>query len=103
MYKTHLGPNVLIKVMAGDQINATVSYYYQNPVTNGTGNDLTTSIVTALAQTILGSAVTTSLDKGNTTPISTELNADGYFLSKTAPDANNSTGSNPKAYRREIW
>ena len=101
---THkVGPNVLLKVMAGDQINATASYYYQNPVTNGTGNNLTTSIVTALAQTILGSPVTTSLDKGNTTPISTELNGDGYFLSKTAPDANNSGGSNPKAYLTVVF
>jgi RHS repeat-associated protein len=101
---THkVGPNVLLKVMAGDQINATASYYYQNPVTNGTGNYLTTSIVTALAQTILGSPATTSLDKGNTTPISTELNADGYFLNKTAPDANNSGGSNPKAYLTVVF
>lgn len=97
------GPNVLLKVMAGDQINATASYYYQNPVTNGTGNNLTTTIVTALAQTILGSPATTTLDKGNTTPISTELNADGSFISKTAPDANNSGGTNPKAYLTVVF
>ena len=38
--------------MAGDQLSATTQYYYQNAVTNTTGNNLTTSIVTALIQSI---------------------------------------------------
>lgn len=33
--------------MAGDQISAATSYYYKDPVTNGTGNNLTASILTA--------------------------------------------------------
>ena len=71
--------------------------------TNGTDNNLTTSIVTALIQSILGSPATTGLDKGNTTPISTELNADPNFVSKTAPDANNAPGTNPKAYMTIVF
>ena len=89
--------------MAGDQISATTQYYYQNAVTNTTGNNLTTSIVTALIQSILGSPATTGLDKGNTTPISTELNADPNFISATAPDANNAAGTNPKAYMTIVF
>ena len=101
---THkMGPNALLKVMAGDQISATTQYYYQNAVTNTTGNNLTTSIVTALIQSILGSPATTGLDKGNTTPISTELNADPNFISATAPDANNAAGTNPKAYMTIVF
>ncbi|MDE3184870.1 MAG: hypothetical protein KGM16_15775 [Bacteroidota bacterium] len=95
---THkVGPNVLLKVMAGDQISASTSYYYQDPVTNGTGNNLTASILTTLVQSILGSPAT-GLAKGNTSDISTQLNADYNFVDKTAPDANNSGGNLPKAY-----
>jgi RHS repeat-associated protein len=91
------GPNVLLKVMAGDEITATTNYYYQNPVVNSTGNNLTGPIITSLVQSILGGPAT-SLIKGNTTPISTNLNADALFNSATAPDANNATGNLPKAY-----
>ncbi len=97
-----MGPNVLLKVMAGDQINAMAKYYYQNAVTNGTGNNLTASIVTALVQSILGSPATGPA-KGNTTPISTQLNANSSFLSRTAPDAANSGGTNPKAYLNIVF
>lgn len=91
------GPNVLLKVMAGDTINAMTQYYYQNPVTNGTGNNLTSSIITALVQSILGSPAT-GLAKGNTANISTQLNSNVPFNSITAPDANNPSGTMPKAY-----
>ena len=88
--------------MAGDQLNATTKYYYQNAVTNGTGNALTPSIVAALIQSILGSPAT-GLAKGNTTPISTQLNASIGFKGVTAPDANNATGTNPKAYMTIVF
>jgi hypothetical protein len=70
--------------MAGDQLSATTKYYYQNAVTNTTGNNLTTSIVTALIQSILGSPAT-GLAKGNTTPISTQLNADASVSQQDCP------------------
>jgi RHS repeat-associated protein len=88
--------------MAGDQLSATTQYYYQNAVTNTTGNNLTTSIVTALVQSILGSPAT-GLAKGNTTNISTQLNANTAFNTATAPDANNATGTNPKAYMTIVF
>jgi RHS repeat-associated protein len=94
--------NVLLKVMAGDQLSATTQYYYQNAVTNTTGNNLTSSIVTALVQSILGSPAT-GLAKGNTTNISTQLNANTAFNTATAPDASNATGTNPKAYMTIVF
>jgi RHS repeat-associated protein len=77
-------------------------YYYQNLVTNGTGNNLTTSIVTALIQSILGSPAT-GLAKGNITNISNQFNIDPNFLGKTAPDGNNANGTNPKAYMTIVF
>ena len=58
--------------MAGDEITATTQYYFQNNVTNGTGDNLTTDILTTLVQSILGSN-NTGLAKGNTTEISNQL------------------------------
>ncbi len=88
--------------MAGDQISASTKYYYQNAVTNGTGDNLTAPILTALVQSILGSPAT-GLAKGNSTNISNQLNADALFKTKTAPDANNATGTNPKAYMTIVF
>ncbi len=96
------GPNVLLKVMAGDQLSATTKYYYQNAVTNSTGDNLTAPILTALVQSILGSPAT-GLAKGNSANISNQLNADAIFKTKTAPDANNATGTNPKAYMTIVF
>ncbi|MDB5221575.1 MAG: repeat-associated core domain protein [Chitinophagaceae bacterium] len=91
------GPNVLLKVMAGDVITATSQYYFQNNVTNGTGDNLTSDILATLAQSILGSS-NTGLAKGNTTNITNQLGLNGAFTSVTAPDANNSSITTPKAY-----
>jgi RHS repeat-associated protein len=91
------GPNVLLKVMAGDQISATTQYYYQNNVTNGTGNNLTNDVLNQMLQSILGSS-STGLAKGNTTSISNNLLIDPNFVSATNPQANNPNGTNPKAY-----
>ena len=91
------GPNVLLKVMAGDQISATSQYYFQNNVTNSTGDNLTTDILATLVQSILGSS-NTGLAKGNTTNITNQLGLNGSFTSITSPDANNPNGTIPKAY-----
>lgn len=91
------GPNVLLKVMAGDQISAATNYYYQNNVTNTSGNNFTNDVITTLINSILGSG-STGLAKGNTVNISNQLNLDPNFISLTNPDANNPNGTNPKAY-----
>jgi len=92
------GPNSLLKVMAGDVLSANVQYYYKNTVTNGTGNNLTTTIIGALIQAITGSSSTSSLAKNATANISSNLNVDPLLVNKTAPDAANAAGNAPKAY-----
>lgn len=90
------GPNALLKVMAGDIINATTQYYYQNAVVNQTGNQLTNNVLNALLGAI--SSSTSSITKGATATISTNLDATLPFINAVAPDINNSSGNNPKAY-----
>ncbi len=93
-----VGPNSLLKVMAGDELSATTQYYYQNPVVNQTGNNLTSNVINALIQAISGSSNTISVIKGSAGNISTNLNGTAPFINKTSPDAANPNGNNPKAY-----
>ncbi|HRH47299.1 MAG TPA: DUF6443 domain-containing protein [Panacibacter sp.] len=98
------GPNALLKVMAGDVINATTQYYYQNPVTNAAGTTtLTTDIINALLQVINGSTSTSSLVKGGSNNIGTQLTGNSGFGNITEPDVNNAGGTNPKAYLTIIF
>lgn len=94
-----IGPNTLLKVMAGDEVSAQTQYYYQAGVTNGSGgNNLISSILTALTNTISGSGVTNPVTKGAAANITGQLNSSTPFVGATSPDASNNTGSNPKAY-----
>ena len=94
-----VGPNVLLKVMAGDLVNANAQYYYQNTVTNTTGtNNLIGSVLTSLLGSITGSVATNSITKGAAGNINTSLTGSVPFGAATAPDATNASGNNPKAY-----
>ncbi len=91
-----IGPNSLLKVMAGDTLNAKADYYYAAAVTNN-NNSLVTDIVTDLVQAISGSAVTNAGVKGGTAGISGNLNGSLPFA--TAADPNKTTTDNiPRAY-----
>lgn len=98
---SHVGPNMLVKVMAGDQIAAQTQYYYKDPVTNPVGGPSSvTDVITALAAAIAGGPATTG-------PAHSALGASGVvsnltgnvpFAAGADPDAQNGTGDKPKAY-----
>jgi RHS repeat-associated protein len=97
------GPNVLMKVMAGDEIAATSLYYYKSAATNSSGNSqLASTVLQALLGAIGGSSSANNLYKGTTAAggITSQLNAGTgatSFTSMAAPNANNATGTSPKA------
>ncbi len=93
-----VGPNSLMKVMAGDKISATTQYYYPVAVTNGTGTSILSDLLGSLVQTIGSGGVTGSVTKAAAGNIGTLLNASTPFASAISPDANNTAGSSPKAY-----
>jgi RHS repeat-associated protein len=94
-----VGPNVLLKVMSGDNISGQAPYYYQNAVTNTSGaNNLLTSVVSSLVNAITGSTATNSVTKGASGNINTTLTGDFQFNGATGPDASNASGNMPKAY-----
>ena len=98
-----VGPNTLQKVMAGDQISATTIYYYQNPVTNQSGvTTLLTDLLSSLGQAISGGAVS-SVAKNGAGNITSLLSSSVPFADAIAPDANNASGTNPKAYLNIVF
>ncbi len=98
------GPNVLLKVMAGDVVNAACKYYYPSGVTNVAGpTGLVQDVVTSLINTIGSSGVTNQLVKGGAGNIQTNLNGSAPFAGITEPDASSTAGSAPKAYLTVIF
>jgi len=98
-----LGPNVLLKVMAGDEISANTMYYYKEPVQNQAGGssfvpDVITGLVNALSGGVGGSIL-----KDNAGIINTQLTGSIPFSSLAQPDYNNAGTSLPKAYLSVIF
>ncbi|MFL5788319.1 MAG: DUF6443 domain-containing protein [Flavisolibacter sp.] len=87
-----IGPAIALKVMAGDQFNVRVSYWYSSGTTSYPSPNPLNELVNALATSlggILGSHAT-STQLSSSTSFS---NNAGYFLNSEAY-----TSSNPKAY-----
>ncbi|MEO6733210.1 MAG: DUF6443 domain-containing protein [Ferruginibacter sp.] len=94
-----VGPNALMKVMAGDEVSANTMYYYKNPVVNSPGGaSFVNDIITGLVNAISGSGAASSVLKGNIAAVQTQLTGSGSFPSITNPDYSNGGGNMPKAY-----
>ncbi|MBC7934222.1 MAG: hypothetical protein H7Y86_02520 [Rhizobacter sp.] len=94
-----LGPNALMKVMAGDRMSGSAYYYYANPVTNSSGpNNIISSLISSLTQAISGSGATSGIVKDGAVNITGSLNTSVPFSTVTSPHAGDPTGTNPKAY-----
>lgn len=99
-----IGPNVLLKVMAGDEVAGTVEYYYNNlSVTSNNGNLLNT-IVAGFINGITGGAMVNGIIKDNSTAISVANTGSGspineYLNNQPIPNQN----STPKAYLNIIF
>jgi RHS repeat-associated protein len=91
-----IGPNSLLKVMAGDELNARADYYYQSPVANNS-NSLLTDIVNTLVQAISGSTAASAPVKGGTSGISANLNA-SVPLANVSDPHRYTTDNIPRAY-----
>ena len=80
----NIGPNVLQKVMAGDQVSATVQYYFQTPSNNSNPN-FVSNLVSSLVQSIGNGSATTSIVKGQAGNIGTQLGGSSAFISAVTP------------------
>jgi RHS repeat-associated protein len=91
-----LGPNMVLKVMAGDNISTSVKYYYLNNNNSGSGSALST-IGTAFVNSLFG-AQSSSLGKNQSLAIGNNLTTpSGNFVTNFLSH-NNESGTAPKAY-----
>jgi RHS repeat-associated protein len=90
----NLGPNTLQKVMAGDQVTASVQYYFENS-SGGSNPNFVNTLLTSLGQAIVGGSAAGSMVKGNVAGVTSGLNGSTGFLTAVQPAG----GSNlPQAY-----
>jgi RHS repeat-associated protein len=90
----NIGPNVLQKVMAGDNVSATVQYYFQSSTGNSNPN-FVNNLLSSLVQAITAGPTTTVV-KENVTNINSQLNANSIFTTAVQPAG--SGGSTPQAW-----
>ena len=93
----NIGPNALQKVMAFDQIRASVQYYYVQQASSGTNPNLVNTVLSSLVQAIGGSAGAVSTVHSNAGNISSQLNGSPAFINAVRPQ-DYSPGGAPKAY-----
>jgi len=93
-----VGPNSLLKVMAGDEMSAAVQYYFENPTTNTSTNSLAADIIASLAGALSGDPATigTGLHNSATASVVTN-NLDPTAIAGVA-DPNQYSTSLPRAY-----
>jgi RHS repeat-associated protein len=92
-----IGPNSLLKVMAGDEISASTQYFYKAPAGNTNGTTPINEVLQALLQTINGSGATNAVTKSGAANITGSLNGTTPFQNMVAPHAA-AVDNIPKAY-----
>ncbi|MBK7885186.1 MAG: hypothetical protein IPJ81_16390 [Chitinophagaceae bacterium] len=97
-----VGPNMMLKVMAGDKLHLNVDYYYNQPVNNG-NNSILSQITTALTSLIGNGVQSSTAIKGSSTVIGTNLNNIGSPLGQFLQTQNNNTVTTPRAYLNYIF
>ncbi len=103
--QTSIGPNVLLKVMAGDNINANVKYFYHQAGVNAGNSGLLNDLVISLFNTLNLSGAATGIVHDNITNLNT-VNAGvnsplNPFLNNQQQSPSQST--TPKAYLNIVF
>jgi RHS repeat-associated protein len=103
-YGYQIGPNTLLKVMAGDNVGAKVDYYYDQPSNNPVGGNLLSNLITNFVNSINVAATTISVH-GASTDISNNLqNTTGAgSLQNFIQNQNISSSGTPQAYLNIIF
>jgi RHS repeat-associated protein len=103
-YSHQVGPNALLKVMAGDNIGSKVDYYYDQVPNNPGGSNLINSLVANIANSINVAAATTTNVHGAGTAVANNLQTNTGQGSLQAFIQNQVYGVNaPQAYLNIIF
>ncbi|HLX91558.1 MAG TPA: RHS repeat-associated core domain-containing protein, partial [Puia sp.] len=95
---SQMGPNTLLKVMAGDQISANVIFYYQSTASRQNNSSLLTAMIISLAAALSGSPSTTAITHENVSGITDNLTGTSDLINLTNPGSGPATATTPQAY-----
>ena len=91
-----IGPNQLLKVMAGDQLSTTVKYYFANTTTPQSGSYLATQVANIIGSLILSNPGSSAALKAGVPGIQQQLGQPSFnYWLQYNPD--NGNINNPKA------
>jgi RHS repeat-associated protein len=103
-YGYQVGPNALLKVMAGDNIGTKVDYYYDQPTNNPVGSTLISSLINNFVNSINVAATTINVHGASSTIGSNLQNTSGSGSLQDFIQTQNINGSStPQAYLSIIF
>jgi RHS repeat-associated protein len=97
-----VGVGKLVKVMAGDKINAKVEYYTPAAITDNSNANGLNSVLGSLGNLIDNGAAGAVL-KGTGTAVANGITAAGFLGNLLSDQNNTSTSTNPKAYLNVLF
>ncbi len=97
-----VGPNMILKVMAGDNIAAKTDYYYNDPVDNSGTNNILPNILTSLLSSLSYNIVSTNLH-GAATNIYNGINSSPGDFGTFLNNQNTGTNATPQAYMNILF
>ncbi len=100
-----VGPNQLLKVMAGDLLSTNAQYYYNQTTTNSATSTVFSSVISMLTAAITNSPASAASIKTPGTPaaITANLNTGTPFSQVISTDITSASGTNPKAYLNIVF
>lgn len=93
-----IGPNMLLKVMGGDQLNISVKYFYTGNIASSSGSVLAGPIGNLISGLLLNGSGTTASMKDFAGDISGQLGAPGGALNSFLNNQNPSFANRPNAW-----
>ena len=97
-----LGPNMALKVMAGDNITAKTDYYYTGSPDNPVSSTILNNVVSSLLNVLSNGAPTGGLH-GSATSITTNITANPGDLGSFLNSQTNAASATPQAYMNILF
>jgi RHS repeat-associated protein len=97
-----LGPNMMLKVMAGDNVAARTDYYYTGTVDNSGPNNFLPTILNSLISSLSYSATTSNVH-GTATNITSNINSNPGEFGSFLNSQNTGTITTPQAYMNILF
>jgi RHS repeat-associated protein len=94
----NMGPNSLLKVMAGDQISARSIFYYQQGSGSGSNSNLLSAMLISLGSALMSGSGSPAFVQESASNITTNLSGSADLINLTNASSTTGSGVPPQAY-----